>query len=174
MDENGQSRDDLTLPKGTSDADTLAKQLQDDFDAGKELVVTVLKVPPPLPPLHTPLSPPAHPPTTHPSNQLTSTGVAVKRDMSILQSLTPILLLFNTLFLPTQSSFFWWGAEQGSGSCGEDILFLICSQQTACAYMCKRLMQLTAVSRFQCELSFVVQAMGDEMISTVKSTNAAS
>lgn len=44
MDEHGASRDDLTLPKGTSDADALAKQLQDDFDAGKELMVTVLKV----------------------------------------------------------------------------------------------------------------------------------
>jgi hypothetical protein len=44
MDEHGNSRDDLTLPKGTSDAESLAKQLQDDFDAGKELVVTVLKV----------------------------------------------------------------------------------------------------------------------------------
>lgn len=44
MDENGNNRDDLTLPKGTSDADALAKQLKEDFDAGKELVVTVLKV----------------------------------------------------------------------------------------------------------------------------------
>jgi len=43
MDEAGNARDDLTLPKGTSDADALAKQLQDDFAAGKELVVTVLK-----------------------------------------------------------------------------------------------------------------------------------
>ena len=44
MDENGNNRDDLTLPKGTSDADSLAKQLREDFDGGKELVVTVLKV----------------------------------------------------------------------------------------------------------------------------------
>ena len=44
MDDNGNNRDDLTLPKGTSDAETLAKQLKDDFDNGKELVVTVLKV----------------------------------------------------------------------------------------------------------------------------------
>lgn len=44
MDDSGNNRDDLTLPKGTSDAESLAKQLRDDFDAGKELVVTVLKV----------------------------------------------------------------------------------------------------------------------------------
>ena len=44
MDDNGNNRDDLTLPKGTSDAESLAKQLKDDFDNGKELVVTVLKV----------------------------------------------------------------------------------------------------------------------------------
>ena len=43
-DDSGNNRDDLTLPKGTSDAEALAKQLRDDFDAGKELVVTVLKV----------------------------------------------------------------------------------------------------------------------------------
>ena len=44
MDDSGNNRDDLTLPKGTSDAESLAKQLKDDFDNGKELVVTVLKV----------------------------------------------------------------------------------------------------------------------------------
>ena len=44
MDDTGNNRDDLTLPKGTSDADSLAKQLREDFDNGKELVVTVLKV----------------------------------------------------------------------------------------------------------------------------------
>ena len=44
MDDSGNNRDDLTLPKGTSDAEALAKQLKDDFDNGKELVVTVLKV----------------------------------------------------------------------------------------------------------------------------------
>ncbi len=44
MDDGGNNRDDLTLPKGTSDAEALAKQLKDDFENGKELVVTVLKV----------------------------------------------------------------------------------------------------------------------------------
>jgi translation initiation factor 5A len=43
LDENGNNRDDLTLPKGTDDAEKLAKQIQDDFDAGKELTLTVLK-----------------------------------------------------------------------------------------------------------------------------------
>ena len=44
MDEAGNTRDDLTLPKGTADADALAKQLQEEFDAGKDIGVTVLKV----------------------------------------------------------------------------------------------------------------------------------
>lgn len=44
LDENGNDRDDLTLPKGTDDAEKLAKQIKDDFDAGKELTVTVVKV----------------------------------------------------------------------------------------------------------------------------------
>lgn len=43
MDENGNTKDDLSLPKGTDDAEKLAVQIKDDFDAGKELVVTVLK-----------------------------------------------------------------------------------------------------------------------------------
>ena len=44
MDEAGNTKDDLTLPKGTDDSEKLASQIQADFDAGKELVVTVLKV----------------------------------------------------------------------------------------------------------------------------------
>ena len=43
MNEDGVTRDDLTLPKGTPDADTLAKQLQEEFAAGKDIGVTVLK-----------------------------------------------------------------------------------------------------------------------------------
>jgi len=44
MDEAGNTKDDLSLPKVTDDAEKLAQQIQEDFDAGKELVVTVLKV----------------------------------------------------------------------------------------------------------------------------------
>jgi hypothetical protein len=44
MDEAGNTKDDLTLPKGTDDAEKLAQQIKEDFEAGKELVVTVLKV----------------------------------------------------------------------------------------------------------------------------------
>ena len=44
MDEAGNTKDDLSLPKGTDDAEKLAQQIQEDFDGGKELVVTVLKV----------------------------------------------------------------------------------------------------------------------------------
>lgn len=44
MDESGNTKDDLSLPKGTDDAEKLAQQIKEDFDAGKELVVTVLKV----------------------------------------------------------------------------------------------------------------------------------
>ena len=44
MDEGGNTKDDLGLPKGTDDADKLAEQIKKDFDDGKELVVTVLKV----------------------------------------------------------------------------------------------------------------------------------
>jgi translation initiation factor 5A len=43
MDEGGNTKDDLTLPKGTDDAEKLASQIQADFDAGKELQVTVVK-----------------------------------------------------------------------------------------------------------------------------------
>ena len=45
MDEGGNTKDDLGLPKGTDDAEKLASQIKQDFDDGKELVVTVLKVP---------------------------------------------------------------------------------------------------------------------------------
>ena len=44
MDEGGNTKDDLTLPSGTDDASKLADQIKGDFDNGKELVVTVLKV----------------------------------------------------------------------------------------------------------------------------------
>ena len=44
MDEAGNQKDDLSLPKGTDDSEKLAAQIQEDFDAGKELVLTVLKV----------------------------------------------------------------------------------------------------------------------------------
>ena len=43
MDDSGNTKDDLALPKGTDDAVKLAEQIQADFDEGKELVVTVLK-----------------------------------------------------------------------------------------------------------------------------------
>jgi hypothetical protein len=48
MDDSGNNRDDLTLPKGTEDAEKLAKQIVEDFEAGKEISVTVLKVRPRL------------------------------------------------------------------------------------------------------------------------------
>lgn len=47
MDEGGNTKDDLGLPKGTDDAEKLADQIKQDFDDGKELVVTVVKVGPP-------------------------------------------------------------------------------------------------------------------------------
>jgi len=43
MDESGNTKDDLSLPKGTDDAEKLAKQIKEEFDEGKELVVSVLK-----------------------------------------------------------------------------------------------------------------------------------
>lgn len=43
MDDSGNTKDDLALPKGTDDAEKLAEQIQKDFDDGKELVVSVLK-----------------------------------------------------------------------------------------------------------------------------------
>jgi hypothetical protein len=42
--ENGDVRDDLTLPTGTDDADKLAATLKADFAEGKEILVTVTKV----------------------------------------------------------------------------------------------------------------------------------
>ena len=44
MDEAGNTKDDLKLPTGTDDAEKLAVQLQEEFESGKELMVTVLKV----------------------------------------------------------------------------------------------------------------------------------
>ena len=43
MDEGGNQREDLKLPSGTEDLDKLAEQIQNDFNDGKELVLTVLK-----------------------------------------------------------------------------------------------------------------------------------
>ncbi|KAK9817055.1 hypothetical protein WJX72_008921 [[Myrmecia] bisecta] len=43
MDESGNQREDLQLPKGTDDSDKLAAQIKKDFEDGKELLVTVLK-----------------------------------------------------------------------------------------------------------------------------------
>lgn len=43
MTDGGDTRDDLTLPKGTDDDEKLSDQLNKDFGEGKELVVTVLK-----------------------------------------------------------------------------------------------------------------------------------
>ena len=44
MDEGGNTKDDLSLPSGTDDALKLGDQIKADFESGKELVVTVLKV----------------------------------------------------------------------------------------------------------------------------------
>lgn len=41
--ENGDTRDDLTLPTGTDEADKLAQTLKADFAEGKEILVTVTK-----------------------------------------------------------------------------------------------------------------------------------
>lgn len=43
MAENGDTREDLTLPKGTEDAEKLAEQIRQQFADGQELVVSVLK-----------------------------------------------------------------------------------------------------------------------------------
>eukprot|EP00879_Flechtneria_rotunda_P000397 GHRR01000490.1.p1 GENE.GHRR01000490.1~~GHRR01000490.1.p1 ORF type:complete len:165 (+),score=39.74 GHRR01000490.1:87-581(+) len=43
MADNGDTREDLTLPKGTEDADKLAEQIKEQFANGQELVVSVLK-----------------------------------------------------------------------------------------------------------------------------------
>ena len=44
MTESGDTKDDLSLPKGTDDLEKLAAQIQADFDEGKEVVVSVLAV----------------------------------------------------------------------------------------------------------------------------------
>lgn len=44
MDDAGNTKDDLKLPKGTDEAEKLAVNIQSEFDDGKELVVVVLKV----------------------------------------------------------------------------------------------------------------------------------
>lgn len=44
LDEGGNTRDDLFLPKGTEDAEKLAVSLCDHFQTGKEIAVTVIKV----------------------------------------------------------------------------------------------------------------------------------
>ncbi len=46
MDESGNTKDDLSLPKGTDEAEKLAVQIKADFEAGKELIVSVLSVSP--------------------------------------------------------------------------------------------------------------------------------
>jgi translation initiation factor 5A len=43
MMENGDTREDLTLPKGTDEAEKLAEQIKTQFADGQELVVSVLK-----------------------------------------------------------------------------------------------------------------------------------
>lgn len=43
MFENGSTREDLTLPKGTEESDRLADQIKDMHSQGQEIVVTVLK-----------------------------------------------------------------------------------------------------------------------------------
>jgi len=44
MTDSGDTKDDLTLPKGTDELDKLAIQIKEEFDAGKELVLAVLSV----------------------------------------------------------------------------------------------------------------------------------
>ena len=44
MDDGGNTKDDLKLPKGTEEAEKLADNIQKEFDDGKELTVVVLKV----------------------------------------------------------------------------------------------------------------------------------
>jgi len=43
MAENGDTREDLSLPKGTDDSEKLAASIKEQFANGQELVVTVLK-----------------------------------------------------------------------------------------------------------------------------------
>jgi hypothetical protein len=44
MTEGGDLKDDLQLPSGTDEAEKLAVVIRQDFDAGKELSVSVMKV----------------------------------------------------------------------------------------------------------------------------------
>lgn len=44
MDESGNTKDDLQLPRGTDELDKLAEQIRSEFEAGKDISVTVLKV----------------------------------------------------------------------------------------------------------------------------------
>jgi translation initiation factor 5A len=44
MTEGGDTKDDLQLPSGTDEAEKLAVLIKQDFDAGKELMVSVMKV----------------------------------------------------------------------------------------------------------------------------------
>ncbi len=44
MDESGNTRDDLFLPKGTDEADKLAEIMQQHWSDNKEMAVTVVKV----------------------------------------------------------------------------------------------------------------------------------
>ena len=43
---NGHLKKDLSLPYGNDDSEELAEQIRQDFNAGKDLVVTVMKVKP--------------------------------------------------------------------------------------------------------------------------------
>lgn len=56
MDDSGNARDDLTLPKGTEESEKLAKQIMEEFEGGKEIYVTVLKVGLSILNLHRPIS----------------------------------------------------------------------------------------------------------------------
>ena len=44
MDEAGNTREDLSLPKGTEELDKVADQIKEYHAEGREMVVTVLKV----------------------------------------------------------------------------------------------------------------------------------
>ena len=44
MDEGGNTRDDMFLPKGTEEAEKLAEIISEHWTAGKEMSVTVVKV----------------------------------------------------------------------------------------------------------------------------------
>ena len=44
MDEAGNTREDLALPKGTEELDKVADQIKEYHAEGREMVVTVLKV----------------------------------------------------------------------------------------------------------------------------------